>query len=173
MYLKCHGRLKDGKAHRYYSIAEKVSCADGRRVERHIFYLGEINDSQREGWLKLIEAFDVTSQQQTKLALFASEQPVPTHAADFAVQVRLSEFSIHRPRQWGACWVFGLLWEQLKLEGFWRERLLSSREGTSWYHLLLVLCAYRWIDVAFASGVVRQERDGRFAWGGFCFDGQG
>src|SRR5260370_21919647 len=146
MYLKCHGRLKDGKAHRYYSIAEKVSCADGRRVERHIFYLGEINDSQREGWLKLIEAFDVTSQQQTKLALFASEQPVPTHAADFAVQVRLSEFSIHRPRQWGACWVFGLLWEQLKLEGFWRERLLSSREGTSWYQLLLVLCAYRWID---------------------------
>jgi len=146
MYLKCHGRLKDGKAHRYYSIAEKVSCADGRRVERHIFYLGEINDSQREGWLKLIEAFDVTRRQQTKLALFASEQPVPTHAADFAVQVRLSEFSIHRPRQWGACWVFGLLWEQLKLEGFWRERLLSSREGTSWYHLLLVLCAYRWID---------------------------
>jgi len=146
MYLKCHSRLKDGKEHHYYSIAEKVSCADGRRVERHIFYLGEINDSQREGWLKLIEAFDVGSQQQTKLALFASEQPVPTHATDFAVQVRLSEFSIHRPRQWGACWVFGLLWEQLKLEQFWRERLLSSREGTSWYHLLLVLCAYRWID---------------------------
>ena len=118
----------------------------GRRVERHIFYLGEINDSQREGWLKLIEVFDVQHQQQTKLALFASDRPVPMHAADFAVQVRLAEFRIHRPRQWGACWVFGLLWEQLKLGEFWHGRLRPSREGTSWYHLLVVLCAYRWID---------------------------
>ena len=146
MYLKCHSRLKDGKEHHYYSIAEKVSCGGGRRVERHIFYLGEINDSQREGWLKLIEAFDGRKQQQTKLALFASDRPVPIHAADFAVQVRLAEFRIHRPRQWGACWVFGLLWEQLKLGEFWQQRLRPSREGTSWYHLLVVLCAYRWID---------------------------
>ena len=146
MYLKCHSRVKDGKEHRYYSIAEKVSCSGGRRVERHIFYLGEVNDSQREGWLKLIEAFDVGHQQQTKLALFASDRPVPMHAADFAVQVRLAEFRIERPRQWGACWVFVRLWEQLKLGEFWRERLPSSREGTSWYHLVMVLCAYRWID---------------------------
>jgi len=146
VYLKCHSRLKDGKEHHYYSLAEKVSCADGCRVERHIFYLGEINDSQREGWLKCIEAFDVGTQQQTKLALFASDRPVPIHAADLAVQVRLAEFSVHRPRQWGACWVFGLLWEQLKLGEFWPERLRASREGTSWYRLLMVLCAYRWID---------------------------
>ena len=146
MYLKCHSRIKDGKEHLYYSIAEKVSCSGGRRVERHIFYLGEVNDSQREGWLKLIEAFDVGHQQQTKLALFASDRPVPMHAADFAVQVRLAEFRIERPRQWGACWVFVRLWEQLKLGEFWRERLPSSREGTSWYHLVMVLCAYRWID---------------------------
>ena len=67
------------------------------------------------------------------------------HAADFAVQIRLSEFRIEHPRQWGACWVFLRLWEQLKLEGFWRERLAASRQGTSWYHVLMVLCAYRWI----------------------------
>src|SRR5438876_4778331 len=119
MYLKCHSRLKDGKEHHYYSLAEKVSCADGGRVERHIFYLGEINDWQREGWLKRIEAFDVGTQQQTKLALFASDRPVPIHAADWAVQVRLAEFSIHRPRQWGDCWLFVLLWQQLKLQAFW------------------------------------------------------
>jgi len=146
MYLKCHSRFKDGKEHHYYSIAEKVACAGGRRVERHVFYLGEINDSQKEGWLKCIEAFDVGSQQQTKLALFASDRPVPIHAAQMGVQVRLAEFSLHRPRQWGACWVFTLLWEQLKLEQFWRARLTPSREHTSWYHVLLVLCAYRLID---------------------------
>jgi transposase len=115
-------------------------------VERHVFYLGEVNDSQRERWLKLIEAFDVEAQQQTKLALFASDHPIPTHATDLAVQVRLAEFSIQRPRQWGACWIFLRIWEQLKLEAFWRERLPASREHTSWYQILLVLCAYRWID---------------------------
>ena len=146
MYLKCHSRLKDGKEHHYYSITEKLVCAGGHRVERHVFYLGEINDSQREGWLKLIEAFDVGSQKQTKLALFASDRPVPIHATDFAVQVRLAQFSVHRPRQWGACWLFMLLWEQLKLEEFWGQRLKTSREHTSWYHVLMVLCAYRLID---------------------------
>jgi transposase len=146
MYLKCHSGFKDGKEHHYYSLSEKVPCAGGRRVERHVFYLGEINDSQKEAWLKCIEAFDVESQQQTKLALYASERPVPLHATSYAVQVRLAEFSVHRPRQWGACWLFTLLWEQLKLEEFWRERLPASRESTCWYHVLMVLCAYRWID---------------------------
>jgi hypothetical protein len=111
-----------------------------------VFYLGEINDSQREAWLKCIEVFDVQAQQQNKLALFASDQTVPAHATDCAIQVRLSEFSIHHPRQWGACWVFLRLWHQLKLDEFWRERLPGSREGTSWYQILVVLSAYRFID---------------------------
>ena len=78
MYLKCHSRFKDGKEHRYYTIAEKVACGGGRRVERHVFYLGEINDSQREAWLKSIEAFDVQGGQQTKLALFAERSAGPS-----------------------------------------------------------------------------------------------
>ena len=146
MYLKCHSRFKDGKEHHYYSIAEKVPCAGGRRVERHVFYLGEVNNSQREAWIKQIEAFDLQTQQETKLALFASDQPVPAHAAAGAVQVRLAEFSLCRPRQWGGCWLFLLLWDQLKLGEFWRGRLADSREHTSWYHILQVLCAYRLMD---------------------------
>jgi transposase len=146
MYLKCHTRHKDGKEHRYYSLAEKVPCAGGHRVERHVLYLGEVNDSQRAAWLKCIEAFDVQARQQTKLTLFASDQPVPAHAALGAVQVRLAEFTIRRARQWGACWVFLLIWQQLQLEKFWQERLPASRERTSWYHILVVLCAYRLID---------------------------
>ena len=146
MYLKCHTRFKDGKEHRYYSLAEKVPCAGGRRVERHVLYLGEVNDSQKEAWLKTIEAFDLQSQQQTRLALFASGQPVPAHATKCAVEIRLAEFAIRLPRQWGACWVFLRVWEELKLSEFWGQRLLASREGTSWHHILVVLCAYRLID---------------------------
>jgi hypothetical protein len=143
MYLKCHRRVKDGKEHRYWSVAEKHRCADGRVVDRHILYLGEINDSQQAAWLRCIEAFEVGSQRQLRLALFPADRPIPAHAADVGVQVRLSEFTLERPRQWGACWVFCHLWAELQLERFWPDRLPPSREGTSWYHVLMVLVAYR------------------------------
>jgi transposase len=146
MYLKCHQRLKDGKEHRYWSIAEKRRCAGGRVVDRHVLYLGEINDSQKEEWVRCIEAFDEVGQRQTRLALFPADRPIPAHAHDYGVQVRLSEFRLERPRQWGACWAFCQLWEELRLEGFWRQRLADSREGTSWYHVLMLLVAYRLID---------------------------
>jgi hypothetical protein len=35
-----------------------------------VLYLGEINDSQREAWLKSIEAFDNSRREQRRLALF-------------------------------------------------------------------------------------------------------
>jgi hypothetical protein len=147
MYLKCHRRFKDGKEHRYWSIAEKRRVSGGRVVDRHVLYLGEINDSQREAWLKSIEAFDETRQEQRRLALFPADREIPAHASGIGVQVRLSEFRLHRPRQWGACWAFCRLWEQLELDAFWGQRLPESREGTSWYHVLMVLSTYyRLID---------------------------
>lgn len=145
MHLKCHRRFKDGKEHRYWSIVESRRCAGGRVVQRHVLYLGEINDSQQASWLRCIEAFDPQAQQQVRLALFPEDRPVPAHAADCGVQVRLREFSIRRSRQWGACWLFLQLWEELHLSRFWQARLPVSREGTSWYHVLVVLCAYRLI----------------------------
>jgi hypothetical protein len=146
MYLKCHSRVKDGKAHRYWSIAEKQRCADGRVVDRHLLYLGELNDSQQESWLRCIEALEEGSQRQLRLALFPADRPIPAHATDVGVQLRLTEFTLERPRQWGACWVVCQLWAELQLDQFWQERLPDSREGTSWYHLLWVLVAYRLID---------------------------
>lgn len=145
MYLKCHTRFKDGKDHRYWSIVEKRRCLGGRIVDRHVLYLGEINDSQQQSWLRVIEAFDLGQQRQTPLALFPADRSIPTHAADFGVQVRLSDFQIRRPRQWGACWTFTRVWEQLRLEEFWKQRLPDSREGTCWYRVLVVLTAYRLI----------------------------
>ena len=145
MHLKCHRRVKDGKEHRYWSIVESRRCSGGRIVQRHVLYLGEINDSQQEAWLRCVEVFDSNRQQQVRLALFPADRPVPEHAADCGVQVRLRDFFIRRPRQWGACWLFLELWRELHLNRFWEQRLPDSREGTSWYHVLVVLCAYRLI----------------------------
>ena len=118
MVLKCHRRIKDGKEHRYWSITEKRRVSRRRVVDRYVLDLGEINDSQRASWLKSIEAFDETRGQQRRLALFPADRVVPEHAQEYGVQVRLKEFSVRRPRQWGACWALCRLWAQLGLEEF-------------------------------------------------------
>jgi hypothetical protein len=46
MFLRCKVRRKDGKQHRYWSVAENTRVAGGRVVQRHVLYLGEINDTQ-------------------------------------------------------------------------------------------------------------------------------
>ncbi|MGH9790776.1 MAG: IS1634 family transposase [Candidatus Acidiferrales bacterium] len=155
MYLKCNRRFKDGKEHRYWSLVESRRCAGGRVVQRPVLYLGEINDSQREAWIRSIEAFDEDACCQRRLTLFPSDRELPADRAD-AVRVRLSEFELRRPRQWGACWLFSQLWEQLGLDAFWREKLGVSREGTDWEHVLQVLTAYRLIDPGSEWRVHRQ-----------------
>src|SRR5437763_12403590 len=146
MYLRFHLRRKDGKEHRYWSIVESKRCSGGKVVQRPVLYLGEINDSQRQAWCRVIEAFDEERQEHRQLALFSAERGVPEHAKGYGVQVRLDAMELHRPRQWGACWLACELYEQLELDQFWATRLPDSREGTSWRHILQTLVCYRLID---------------------------
>jgi hypothetical protein len=67
MFLKCNWRRKDGKEHRYWSIVENRRCAGERVVQRQVLYLGEINDTQREAWVRSIEVFDEDTGCQKKL----------------------------------------------------------------------------------------------------------
>jgi transposase len=144
-FLQCHHRFKNGKDHCYWSIAEKVRTHRGW-VQRHLLYLGEVNDSQKAAWTKVVDVFDTACQRTRELALYPADRPVPEHAAEYGVQVRLGEFELRRPRQWGACWVGCRLWDQLQLDEFWRERLPDSRAGTAWRAVLQTLAIYRLID---------------------------
>jgi transposase len=146
MYLRFARRWKDGKEHRYWSIVESRRCAGGRVVQRPVLYLGEINDSQHEAWCRVIEAFDEGSGRHRQLALFPAERALPAQAAGFGVQVRLDAMELHRPRQWGACWLACHLYEQLELDRFFSPLLPDSREGTSWRHILQTMVCYRLID---------------------------
>src|ERR1700674_3833170 len=146
MYLKRNRRLKDGKEHVYWNIVESKRCAGGKVVQRQVLYLGEINDGQREAWCRVIDAFDEGTQRPTQLALFSADRAVPAHAQGHGVAVRLDAMELHRPRQWGACWLASTLYEQLGLDRFWAERLPASREGTRWDHVLTTLICYRLID---------------------------
>jgi len=145
MFLRSTKRFKDGKEHHYWSIVENRRCRGQRVVQQTVLYLGEINDSQKEQWIRAIEVFDEDRQQIERLKLFAADRALPEAAPD-GLQVRLQDFALHRPRQWGGCWLFTEVWKQLGLDGFWRSRLGCSREGTDWEHVLQTLCCYRLLE---------------------------
>jgi transposase len=148
MFLRCSKRLKDGKEHRYWSIVENRRLADRRVVQRHVLYLGEINGIQEAAWRKTVDLFGKDDEAPQQVALFPDEQVTDAQQADDlpVVRIKLSQMSLCRPRQWGACWLGCELWQQLGLDAFWRERLPPSREGTRWDQVLLTLTLYRLIS---------------------------
>ena len=138
MFLRATTRKKDGKTHRYWSVVENRRLADGRVLQRHVLYLGEINDQQTNAWRRSIELLDDAGAPQT-LSLFADTSAVVDDAS--VVRLRLSQLRLCRPRQWGAVWLAWRLWQQLQLDAFWSERLPPSRKGTRWEAVLFVLVA--------------------------------
>jgi Transposase DDE domain len=146
MFLRRVERRKNGKTHLYWNIVENKRLDDGRVVQRHVYYLGEINSSQAEAWRKAIEVFDPDVGRSRTLALFPEDRCEAAADDASVVRLRLSEMRLHRPRQWGACWLAGLLWRDLKLDRFWAERLPASRKRTRWDHVLQVLATYRLIE---------------------------
>lgn len=145
MFLRAKKRFKDGKEHRYWSVVESHRTDKGRVVQRQVLYLGEINDSQRAAWCRAIQVIDEDGQGSKTLALFPEDRTAP--ALDCAVvHIRLSELSLHHPRQWGACWLALQLWDQLELDAYWEPRLGRSRKGTRWLNVLKTLVCYRLID---------------------------
>ena len=145
MFLRCTTRKKNGKEHRYWSVVENKRCAGGKIVQRHVLYLGEINDQQQAAWQKSIEIFEQGQKTPRTVALFPEDRLVEIDDQQI-IHIKLSELQLRRPRQWGACWLACLLYEELQLDGFWAQRLKPSRKGTRWDLVLQTLCAYRLID---------------------------
>ena len=82
MFLRSHGREKDGKEHRYWSLVETVRTPDGPR-QRTLCYLGELNSSAQARWLKTIEVFNEQGDAE-QLKLFPSEVETPDDDAQVA-----------------------------------------------------------------------------------------
>jgi Transposase DDE domain len=145
MFLRKTPRKKDGKTHDYWSVVENKRVAGGRVVQRHVLYLGEINSSQAAVWRKAIEVLDDDAGHPRTLALFPEDRCTGVAPDASVVQLRLSDMRLCRPRQWGACWLAGQLWQALQLDRFWADRLPPSRKGTHWDQVLQVLVSYRLI----------------------------
>jgi transposase len=136
-------RKKDGKEHRYYSVVENKRVGRGRVVQRHVLYLGEINDTQERVWRKSIEVLEDGAAAPRPLSLFPEDRCEGLLPDDSIVRLKLSQVRLCRPRAWGACWLALTLWRELQLDRFWSERLSTSRKGTRWDQVLIVLVAYR------------------------------
>lgn len=145
MFLRRTQRKKDGKRHSYWSIVENKRLDGGWVVQRHVLYLGEITAAQAAAWGKAIEVFDEDTGRPQTLSLYAEDggEIVATDAS--VIRLRLSAMQLRRPRQWGACWLAGQLWQELELDRFRAARLAPSRKGTRWDQVLQVLATYRLI----------------------------
>ena len=145
MFLRKTQRKKDGKTHEYWSVVENKRVAGGGVVQRHVLYLGEINSSQAAGWRKAIEVLDDDVGLPRTLALLPEDRCAAVASDGSIVQLRLSDMRLCRPRQWGACWLAGQLWRDLRLDQFWAERLPPNRKDARWDQVLQVLVSYRLI----------------------------
>src|SRR5271163_625771 len=74
MFLRRTERRKNGKTHHYWNVVENKRLDDGRVVQRHVLYLGEINSSQAAAWRKAIEVFDEDAGRSRTLALFPEDR---------------------------------------------------------------------------------------------------
>ena len=143
MFLRCKVRRKDGKEHRYWSVVENTRIGGGRVVQRHVLYLGEINDSQELAWRKSIEVLEEGAAQPRTLSLFPEDRCEGLLPDASIVRVKLSEVRLCRPRQWGACWLALTAVAGAAARSFLGGRLPASRKGTRWDQVLLVLATYR------------------------------
>jgi transposase len=145
MFLRHKARFKDGKEHRYWSIVENHRTVNDKVVQRQVLYLGEINDAQRASWVKTIEVIEERNGSVRQMALFPSDRRPPELDCE-VVQIRLNALELHRPRQWGACWLACQLWNLLDLDTFWIPRLRPGRKKTHWLNILKTLVCYRLIS---------------------------
>jgi hypothetical protein len=145
MYLKACKRRKNGKDHRYFSVVESRRMPGGKVFQRQVLYLGEINDSQQAAWRKTLSVVGDRGQEPVPMSLFPDDRPLPPDAVD-AVQVRMSQMVLRRPRAFGDCYLACELWRQLRLDSFWRQRLPDGKEHIPWAKVLQLLAVNRLID---------------------------
>jgi len=81
MFLRSTNRWKDGKKHYYWSIVENRRFPADRAVQQTVLLFGEINDSQREQWIRAIQVFDEDAGAVKQLKFFAAEHPLLAAAA--------------------------------------------------------------------------------------------
>jgi transposase len=146
MFLRCTERKKDGKVHYYYSVVENRRVADNKVTQRTVLYLGEINQLQEAAWQDLLNRFESECQSRSVRPFRQSRLLGPARLRPEevdAIQVKLSQMELRRPRAFGNCWLGCEIWRLLELDGFWSEKLPEGREEVAWHKVVELLAVHR------------------------------
>jgi hypothetical protein len=103
MFLRQNKRHKNGKTHRFFAVVENRRTS-GSSTERHVLYLGEINDSRQQAWRRTLEVFEEDRRPHCELSLFPDNRPLPPGKVG-AISVKLDSMQLRRPRSFGDCWL--------------------------------------------------------------------
>jgi transposase len=140
MFLRSHGRKKDGKDHTYWSLVETVRTPDGPR-QKTLCYLGELNSSAQARWLTTVEVFNERGETQ-QLKLFPAHVKPPPDDPQVA-RVVLNKVRLERTRQFGACLLGLELWKRLELDGFFEQAVDGESADVPWSRVTALLAINR------------------------------
>jgi len=140
MFLRPHGRSKDGKDHTYWPLVETVRTPNGPR-QKTLCYLGELNSPAQARWLKTVEVFNEQGEAE-QLELFPSRAEAPADDPQVA-RVLLNGVRLERTRQFGACWLGLELWKRLQLDRFFEAALDDEPADVSWSRVAALLAINR------------------------------
>src|ERR1700745_1985323 len=141
MFLRQHGRIRNGKEHSYWSLVETVRTADGPR-QKTLCYLGELNGSAQARWLKTVEVFNEQGERE-QLKLFPAQVETPADDPQVA-RVWVNRVRLERMRQFGACWLGVELWRRLELDRFFEARLDKQAADVPWSRVVAMLAINLW-----------------------------
>jgi hypothetical protein len=139
MFLRQHGRIRNGKEHSYWSLVETVRTADGPR-QRTLCYLGELNGSAHARWQRTIEVFNEQGE-STQLKLFPSELEVGDDA--HVARVLVKKVRVERTRRFGDCYLGLELWKRLQLDDFFTRHIDGDDADVPWSRVAGVLAINR------------------------------
>jgi transposase len=140
MFLRSHGRMKDGKDHTYWSLVETVRTPDGPR-QKTLCYLGELNSSAQARWLTTVEVFNEQGETR-QLKLFPSHVEPPPDDPQVA-RVLLNKVRLERTRQFGSCFLGLELWKRLELDRFYEQAVDNESADVPWSRVVALLAINR------------------------------
>ena len=134
MFIRPCYRTKNGKRHAYWALMESYRTERGPR-QRVVAYLGQLDESQREGVKQAAEGRQGSHQKR----LFDEARPE-------WVEVDAKRVRVENRRDFGGPWLGLELVEQLGLKEFLDRTIPAGREEIPWSLMALVLVLCRLCD---------------------------
>ena len=145
MFLRRFERRKNGKPHSYWALAESYRTAKGSR-QRIVAYLGELTESEQDGWAKLGSHLDGEAKARRPQLTFFDPPRRDEPRDDEPLLVKLSSIRLERTRDFGDVWLAWGLWRMLGLDELLEELIEPGREDVSWATMAAILTIARFCE---------------------------